>query len=187
MLADAVVFARRVSVPPFLRELARTVMAVSIVAPMLLLMLAQPASADWTTTVCDGQVKYWCKDVNYTPGGTVSINQRWHEGGRDGGAQWWQRWITQDWQYDAATGTWYFQKGWAPGSQLYNVALDTWDGILESRSVAAQAVVRMQNRYYECVGGECYYWCSTYIDFKLSLGTYSVGSGGRFGCLSPVY
>lgn len=165
------------------RHMCARLMTLVIVLPAILNALAQPASADWTETVCDPDVKYWCKDVNYTPGSTVSINQRWHQGGRDGGAQKWQRYITQDWRYDSPTNTWYFQKGWAPGSWFTNVALDTWDAILESRSVAAEAVVRLQNRYYECTSS-CYYWCSTYVDFKLSLGTHSKGG---VTCLNPVY
>lgn len=162
-------------------------MAIAIIVPLVLLSISQPATADWTSTVCDSVPKYWCKDVNYASGeGSVAIYQRWHQGGRDGGAQWWQRWITQDWRFDQTSGIWYFQKGWAPGSQQYNINLDTWDPIIETRNVGHQAVVRMQNRYYECVG-DCYTWCSNYVDFKLSIGTYSLGSGGRFGCLTPVY
>lgn len=140
-------------------------------------------------TICDSDHKYYCNDVLYfhTCCDTIEVDSRWHEGGVDRGAIWWQRWITQDWRYDQPTNTWYFQAGWAPGVQRYNVPLDTWEYVGATRTYGNQAIVRLQNQYHECVGGDCYEWCSLYIDFNLSLATYHQGSGGRYGCLTPVY
>lgn len=170
------------------RDIGRVLVSFALAAPIVLLILAEPASADWTTRVCDSAPKYWCKQVKYTPGGsTIEINERWHEGGRGGvgtGTQWWQRWITQDWRYDQPTNTWYFQTGWAPGPERPNTSLDTWDPIISTRTYGHQAVARLQNRYYECIPNECYHWCSPFTDFKVSIGTYSEGPRG---CLSPVY
>src|SRR5919201_6928997 len=78
-------------------------------------LIGQPANAQYTQEPCDGDVKYWCFMVDWTPQGSGSeiVNWRGHEGGTGfGQAEYWQRWITQDWSY---TGTWTFLGGWAPG------------------------------------------------------------------------
>lgn len=151
-------------------------------------LLSQVALAQYTQEPCDGNYKYWCFLVDWTPQGTDNelVNWRGHEGGLGGSAAWWQRWITQDWRYSG--GTWTFLGGWAPGSYHTDAGM-VWDSISSQRSVSGgEAVVRLQNKYCDHQpGGGCsgYTWCSAFVDFHLDVvSTYSPGPSD---CLTPQY
>lgn len=157
-------------------------------------LLAEPAHAQYTQNVCDGQGKYWCFQADWTPQGAdlQIVNHRFHYGGigvtanyPEGSAAWWQRWITQDWRLSG--GSWTFLGGWAPGAQHTSKTMQ-YDNIYYQRQISGTAVVRMQNRYCDRLpGGGCsgYYWCSPYMDFHLNVvSSYSEGS---LSCLGPQY
>lgn len=158
----------------------RSALVAVLVVTLSALPLARPAYAGWTADKCDPGVKYWCYSVfyyTYSGGVELSIREHWGSFG-DGGAVWWKRWITQDWRY---SGSWTFLGGWAPSAAQYTTG---FNNVSSSRSVANEAVVRMQNRFKST--GQGIEWCDGYVDWHVS-DTGNYWSQGPYGCLTPIY
>jgi hypothetical protein len=150
-----------------------------LLAVLSLVPSSQLAIASTTTyTACDSVPKYWCYSVNYdTYTGGATINARYFQGGLGGSANWWKRWVTQDWRDNL--GSWTFMGSWASSGPHYVWESDT---IFYARSIDNEAVARMQNQFQDSSDGHL--WCDGYVDWHLSDGGYYYMQGS-FGCLTP--
>ncbi len=154
------------------RDLARSLVLAVVLLPSYMLVAAQPALANYTGGACDSIPKYYCISVWYVDNGSyVTIQERWNQGGVDGGAQEWQRYITSDWRRDPLTGAWTILSSLSAGAWRTNVPLDTYDNVVSYHDVENEAWVQMRTRFHEFVPGTgWYFWCGDGIDWHLTGG-----------------
>jgi len=133
---------------------------------LLLLTVVQAVSATTTPQVCDYYVKYYCTKVTYTsdPGGW-KITDRFYRGGIDGGADIWQTYWTKD--MEKINGVWGVSETWGQGSWYGNVALSSWYTRGADRVRVNYSMVQFRIRFQECIGMDCWYWCSGYLQHQL--------------------
>lgn len=168
-----------------LHRIASGLLVTILVVVLTAVPLGRPAYAVWTPNKCDLDNKYWCFATSYEPiSGGVTLNIRYMLGSRNGGYQWWQRYITQDWRFDYSF--FYFLGGWAPGAEHYNPAPWESDHIYYSRSLADEGIFRGQYRGRSNVSPYPLL-CDGYIDWHVYNAPGHYWQQGPYGCLTPQY
>ena len=133
---------------------------------LLLITVVQVVSATTTPQVCDDDVKYYCSKVTYvSDSGGWKITDRLYKGGRDGGAVSWYLYWIKDMQ--KINGNWTVSETFGPGPLHYNIPLSGWYTYGADRVRVNYSMVQFRIRFTECVGGDCWDWCSQYLQHQL--------------------
>lgn len=159
------------------RRIGPALLVIVFAVVLSALPLSRPAYAVWTPNHCDSAAKYYCYSELYEPySGGVTLQTRSVWCGLDGGYNWCQRWILEDWRNNS--GSWTFIQSWPATAPQYS---DGWQSVTLWTNIDNEAVSRNQRRGQINVSPYPVD-CEPYVDWHVSSTGYYV-SEGSYVCL----